>query len=66
MLNLGPYTILNKDLSTYHLMEVKRNVKASVLLSDQTKRMVIPSVANCVRFYALPKIHKPIPTVVKS
>ena len=26
------------------------------------KHMIIPSVANCVRFYALPKIHKPILT----
>ena len=58
MLNSGPYTILNKDPSTNHLIEVKRNVKNSVLLNDQTKRMVIPSVANCARFYALPKIHK--------
>ena len=58
MLNSGSYIILNKDPSTNHLTEVKRNVKASVL-SDQTKRTVIPSVVNCARFYALPKIHKP-------
>ena len=43
MLNSGPYTILNKDLSTDHLKKVKYNVKSSVLLSDQTKSMVIPS-----------------------
>ena len=59
MLNSGPYAILNKDPSTNYLIEVKRNVKASVLLSDQTKHIVIPSFANCARFYALPKIHKP-------
>ena len=53
MLNSGPYTILNKDPSTKH------NVKNSVLLNDQMKLIVIPSVINCTRFYALPKIHKP-------
>ena len=50
MRNSGPYIILNKDPSTNHLIEVKRHVKNSVLLSDQTKCMVIPSVANCARF----------------
>ena len=59
MLYSGPYTILNKDYSTNPFIEVKRKVKVSVLLSDQRKRMVIPSVANCDRFYALPIIHTP-------
>ena len=59
MLNSANYTILNKDPSTNHVIEVKRHVYNYVLLSDQTKRMVISSVANCARFYALPKIHKP-------
>ena len=59
MLNSRPYTILNKDPSTKHLIEVKRNVKNSVFLKDQTKCMVIPSVANCAIFCARPKIHKP-------
>ena len=59
MLNSDLYTILNKDPSTNHLIVVKLHVKNSVL-SDQTKCMVIPTVANCARFYALPKIHKPI------
>ena len=59
ILNSGPYTILNKDPSTKHLIEVKRNVKNSVFHKDQTKCMVIPSVANCARFCAHPKIHKP-------
>ena len=58
ILNSGPYTILNKDPSTKHLIEVKRNVKSSVFLNDQTKRVVIPSVANCARLYVLPRIHK--------
>ena len=58
MVNFDPYTILNKDPSTSHLIEVIRNLKNSVLFSDQTKLMVIPSVANCARFYALLKIHK--------
>ena len=69
MLNSGPYNILNKDPSTNHLIEVK-HIKNSVLLNDQTKRIVIPSVANCAKFYALPKIHKPTlafhPIVSKS
>ena len=41
MLNSGPYNILNKDPSTNHLIEVKYNVKNSVLFNDQTKRVVI-------------------------
>ena len=60
IINSGPYTIFNDDPSTFHLIEIKRNIKNSVLLSHQTKRMVIPFVANCARFYALPKTHKPI------
>ena len=32
--------------------------QAFVILSDQTKRLVIPSDADCTRFYAFPKIHK--------
>ena len=46
MLNSGPYIILNKNPSINHLMEVKRNIKFSVLLSNQTKRIVITSFAN--------------------
>ena len=42
-----------------HLIEVKHNVKKSVLLNGQTKHTVILSVANCARFYALLKFHKP-------
>ena len=34
MLNSGPYTILNNDPTTNHLVELKRHVKNSVLLSD--------------------------------
>ena len=63
MVNSGPYTILYKNSSTNHLIEVKRNIKISVLLSDRPKRMVITSVSNCARFYAPPKICKPILTV---
>ena len=59
MLSSGPFTILNKSPSTNHLIEVQRHVKNTVLLSDQTKRMVIPSIANCARLLALSKIHKP-------
>ena len=59
MLNSGPYTILNKDPSTNHFIEVKRNVKKSVLLSDQTKCISISSVVNCARSYALPEMYKP-------
>ena len=59
MLNSGPYIILNKDPSPKYLIEVKLNVKNSVVLNDQTKRMVILSIANCARFYTLPKIHIP-------
>ena len=54
MRNSGLYTILNKDPSAEHLKEVKRNVKKSVLLSDQTKRIIIPSTANSARFSVLP------------
>ena len=59
MLNSGSYTILNKDPSTDHLKQVKHSFKNSVLLSSQMKYMVIPSVANCARFYAFLKIYKP-------
>ena len=38
MLNSGPYTILNKKLSSNHLTEVKHNIKASVLLSGWKKQ----------------------------
>ena len=58
MLNSGLYIILNKGSSTNHLKEIKRSVKNSVLLSEQTKRIIIPSIANRARFYAVPKIHK--------
>ena len=59
MLKSGPYTIVTKDPSTNYLKEVKHNVKNSVLLSDQTKPIVIPSIANYARFYTFLKIHKP-------
>ena len=49
-----------KGSSTDHLKEVKNNVKKSVIPSDQTKCMINPSIANCFRSYALPKIDKPI------
>ena len=59
MKNSSPYTILNKNPFTNDITEIKRNVKNSDLLYDQTKRMVILSVANCFSFYARPKTHKP-------
>ena len=58
MLNSGPYNILNKVSSTKHLIEVKRIVKKCGLRKDKTKRIAIPSVANCARLHALPKIDK--------
>ena len=45
MLNSAPYTTLNKAPSTDHLVEVKNNIK-NLVLSDQTKLMVIPSVGT--------------------
>ena len=41
MLNCDPYNILNRDPSINHLIEVKLNVKNSILFNDQTKRTVL-------------------------
>ena len=59
MLNSDLYTILNKDPSTNHLIDVKRDSVNSVLLCDQTTGIVVPSVANGAKFNAFSKIDKP-------
>ena len=55
MLNSSSSTILSKNPPNNHLIEVKRNVKISVLLNAQVK---LACHSFCTRFYTLPKIHK--------
>ena len=44
---------------TFRILKlVQRYIYSSVILQDQMKKMIISSIANCARFYALPKTHK--------
>ena len=51
--------IMKLDLLTDHINEVKRYVEIFDELHDQTKSVVIPSIANSAWISSLPKIHKP-------
>lgn len=48
MLNRGPYIKIKSDPTNSHLSEVKRVVKNSIILIENTES----SIANCARFCA--------------
>lgn len=39
-------------------LALSKPIKYSRITSDYFKNYVIPSVAHCARFYAVPKVHK--------
>ena len=58
LLQEGPYVEIKKDQTSSLVNSVKKVIKNSVILNNDTKTLVTPCSAICARFYALPKIHK--------
>ena len=59
ILNNGPYVPVAKGPSASNLNKIKLAVKTSKVIPENLKKSIIPSISNCARFYALPKVHKP-------
>ena len=58
LLQEGPYIEIKKDQTISLVISVKKVIKNSVILNNDTKTLVTPCSAICACFYALPKIHK--------
>ena len=58
LLNDDPHITLSQDSSLQELNKNKSTIKSDALLLNSPKLKLSPSFSCCVRFYALPKVHK--------